>query len=179
MLALTKPNYFIPVHGEYRHLYHHAEVAKEIGISEENIFITPNGVKLEIISNEAKITDKVPAGKVFVDGLGVGDIGNVVLNDRQALADDGMIIIMITIDGKTGEVVAGPDIISRGFIHIQTSQELIAKIKKRVKKALEKTEAANVTEWSKLKSKIKYVVNDFLYHELKRNPMILPLIMEV
>ncbi|KXS44499.1 MULTISPECIES: ribonuclease J [unclassified Candidatus Frackibacter] len=179
MLALTKPNYFIPVHGEYRHLYHHAEVAKEIGISEENIFITPNGVKLEINSNEAKITDKVPAGKVFVDGLGVGDIGNVVLNDRQALADDGMIIIMITIDGKTGEVVAGPDIISRGFIHIQTSQELIAKIKKRVKKALEKTEAANVTEWSKLKSKIKYVVNDFLYHELKRNPMILPLIMEV
>ncbi|SJZ74697.1 ribonuclease J [Selenihalanaerobacter shriftii] len=179
MLNLTKPKYFIPVHGEYRHLYHHGRIAKKLKIPEENIFIIPNGVKLELSAKEAKVTDEVQSGRILVDGLGVGDVGNVVLNDRKTLAKDGMVIIMITIEGETGKVIAGPDIISRGFIHMRTSQKLLAEIKKEVSKTLEKISKENITEWSQIKYKIRNKLNDFLYHKLKRNPMILPLIMEI
>lgn len=177
--SLVKPKYFIPAHGEYRHLQQHCTLAQTLGMERENIFIMDNGRVLEIGPNSAKITSSVTAGKVLVDGLGVGDVGNIVLRDRKHLAQDGLIVVVVTIDGDTGAVVAGPDLISRGFVYVRESESLMEEVKVVVKNALQKSEERNITEWATIKSNIKDTLREFLYEKTKRNPMILPIIMEV
>jgi len=151
MLNLVRPKYFVPVHGEYRHLIHHAQLAKQVGIPEENIFIAENGRVLEFTQNSGKIAGKVTAGKVFVDGLGVGDVGNIVLRDRKQLSQDGILIVVVTIDKDTAEVVAGPDIISRGFVYVRESEELMEQARDKVKQALKKCQDEDISEWSTIK----------------------------
>ncbi len=179
MLSLIKPKYFMPVHGEYRQLIAHAETAQKIGIPHENIFIMKNGRVLEIGENEAKMTGTVPAGKVMVDGLGVGDVGNIVLKDRQHLSQDGLIIVVLAMNGATGEIVSGPDIISRGFVYVRESENLMEEMKDAVRQELLRLEENHVTDWSVIKLTIKDTLRDFLMQRNKRNPMVLPIIMEV
>jgi len=179
MLALVKPKYFIPVHGEYRQLIAHIETAKKMGVDEKNTFIMTNGRILELNENEAKLTGTVPAGKILVDGLGVGDVGNIVLRDRQHLSQDGLIVIVLTMDSATGEVVAGPDVISRGFVYVRESENLMEDVKKVIRDEIEKCEQKRIREWSIIKSNLKDNLRDYIYQKTKRNPMILPIIMEV
>ncbi len=179
MLSLIKPKYFMPVHGEYRQLIAHAETAQKIGIPHENIFIMKNGRVLEIGENEAKINGTVPSGKVMVDGLGVGDVGNIVLKDRQHLSQDGLIIVVLAMNGATGEIVSGPDIISRGFVYVRESENLMEEMKNTVRQELNRLEENHVTDWSVIKLTIKDTLRDFLMQKNKRNPMVLPIIMEV
>ncbi|AZR72420.1 ribonuclease J [Anoxybacter fermentans] len=179
MLNLVKPRFFIPVHGEYRHLYHHAELAKEVGIPEENIFITEPGSVLQFTNDNGKIAGTVTAGQVLVDGLGVGDVGNIVLRDRRLLSQDGILIVVLTIDKDSGKIVSGPDIITRGFVYIRESEELILAATERVEKALAKCEDKGITDWGILKSTIRDALGAFIYQKIKRKPMILPIIMEV
>lgn len=179
MLALTRPKYFIPVHGEYRQLRAHSETAQQMGMDKDNIFILTNGKVLELNEYEAKITGTVPSGRVLVDGLGVGDVGNIVLRDRQHLAQDGLIVIVLTMDSQTGEVVAGPDIISRGFVYVRESETLMDDIKSVVRHEISKCEERNIRDWSTIKSTVKENLRDYLSIKTKRNPMIIPIIMEV
>jgi ribonuclease J len=179
MLNLVKPRYFVPVHGEYRHLIHHANLAKEVGIPEKNIFIAENGRVIELTKDSARLAGKVTAGKVMVDGLGVGDVGNIVLRDRKQLAQDGILIVVVTIDKETTEVVAGPDIISRGFVYVRESEELMEQSKEIVKQALAKCQEEKITEWSMIKSQVRDTLGKFLFEQTHRRPMILPIIMEV
>ncbi|MEC9489113.1 MAG: ribonuclease J [Halanaerobium sp.] len=179
MLNLVKPRFFIPVHGEYRHLYHHAELARDIGIPEENIFVTQNGNILQFDDDNGKIVGSVSAGRVLVDGLGVGDVGTIVLRDRRLLSQDGIIIVVLTIEKDTGNIIAGPDIITRGFVYIRESEELIEEATERVEKALKECEENNVTDWGTLKSTTRDALTNFIYQKIKRKPMILPIIMEV
>lgn len=179
ILALTKPKYFLPVHGEYRHLKCHADLATSVGISKKNIFILEIGKVLELTNDSAKINGTVPSGKVLVDGLGVGDVGNIVLRDRKHLAEAGLITIVVTIDGATGEVVSGPDVISRGFVYVRESENLMEDIRTIASETLEKCLSSNARDWTTIKTHIKAKVSDYLYQNTKRNPMILPIIMEV
>ena len=179
ILALAKPKYFIPVHGEYRQLRAHSETAELMGISEDNIFMLTNGRVLEISEDEAKFTTSVPSGRVLVDGLGVGDVGNIVLRDRQHLAQDGLIVIVLTMDSQTGEVVAGPDVISRGFVYVRESENLMDDVKSVVRHEVAKCEERGVRDWSTIKSTVKENLRDYLFIKTKRNPMIIPIIMEV
>jgi len=179
MLSLVKPKYFIPVHGEYRQLIAHANTAKEIGIDSSDIFIMNNGRVLELNEDSARLAGTVPSGRVLVDGLGVGDVGNIVLRDRQHLSQDGLIVIVITMDSSTGEIVAGPDVISRGFVYVRESENLMDEVKKVVKEQLIKCEQRNIREWSIIKSSLKDGLRDYIYQKTKRNPMILPIIMEI
>ncbi|MBE5821158.1 MAG: ribonuclease J [Clostridiales bacterium] len=179
MISLVKPKYFIPVHGEYRHLQRHAEIAKKLGVNKKNIFTLTNGKVLEIDERTAKTAGYVPSGKVMVDGLGVGDVGNIVLRDRQHLSQDGLLVIVVTMDSSTGMVVAGPDVISRGFVYVKESETLMEDIKKLIKKQLDEFEDKGVKDWTTIKSGIKDKLRDYLYSTTKRNPMILPIIMEV
>jgi len=179
MLSLVRPKYFIPVHGEYRQLIAHAETAKKVGVPRENIFITENGRILELGEQEAKLTGTVPTGKVLVDGLGVGDVGNIVLKDRQKLSQDGLIIIVITMDSATGTVVAGPDVITRGFVYVRESENLMEEIKALLRKKMDKCEENHITDWTTIKSIIKDELHDYIYKKTKRDPMLLPIIMEV
>lgn len=179
MINLVKPKFFVPIHGEYRHLYHHAELARDLGIPEENIFITQNGNILQFDDDDGKTVGSVSAGRVLVDGLGVGDVGTVVLRDRRLLSQDGIIIVVLTIEKNTGNIIAGPDIITRGFVYIRESEELIEEATERVKKALKECEEKNITDWSTLKSTTRDALTNFIYHKIKRRPMILPIIMEV
>jgi len=179
MLSLVRPKYFIPVHGEYRQLIAHAETAKKVGVPRENIFITENGRVLELGEQEAKFTGAVTTGKVLVDGLGVGDVGNIVLKDRQKLSQDGLIIIVITMDKATGTVVAGPDVITRGFVYVRESENLMEEIKALLRKKMDKCEENNITDWATIKSIIKDELHDYIYKKTKRDPMLLPIIMEV
>ncbi len=179
MLALVRPKYFIPVHGEYRQLIAHIETAKKMGIEPENTFILTNGRILEMNENEAKLTGSVPSGKILVDGLGVGDVGNIVLRDRQHLSQDGLIVIVLTMDGATGEVVAGPDVISRGFVYVRESENLMDSVKMVIRDEIAKCEEKHIKEWSVIKSNLKDNLRDYIYQKTKRNPMILPIIMEV
>jgi len=177
--ALIKPKYLMPVHGEYRHLKQHKELAIEMGMKPENIFITNIGQVLELDKSGAKIGASVHAGQVLVDGLGVGDIGSVVLRDRKHLSQDGLMIVVVGMDGATDEIVAGPDIISRGFVYVRESEDLIDEARTVVCAALEKCEAKNNTEWSYVKATIRETLKEFLWQKTKRSPMILPIIMEV
>lgn len=179
MLALTKPKYFIPVHGEYRHLIAHIETAKKMGVDSSDCFIMTNGRILELNENEAKLTGTVPSGRILVDGLGVGDVGNIVLRDRQHLAQDGLIVIVLTMDSATGEVVAGPDVISRGFVYVRESENLMDDVKRVIREEMEKCEQKHIKEWSVIKSNLKDNLRDYIYQKTKRNPMILPIFMEV
>src|SRR5574344_2997723 len=155
IFSLVKPKFFIPVHGEYRQLMAHSETAKKMGIPPENIFMMKNGRVMEINENEAKLTTSVPSGKILVDGLGVGDVGNIVLRDRQHLAQDGLIVIVLTMDSQTGEVVAGPDVISRGFVYVRESENLMDDVKSVVRHEVAKCEERGVRDWSTIKSTVK------------------------
>ncbi len=179
MLALVKPKYFIPVHGEYRQLVAHMETAKKMGIDSQDIFIMTNGRILELNEKEAKLTGSVPSGKILVDGLGVGDVGNIVLRDRQHLSQDGLIVIVLTMNSVTGEVVAGPDVISRGFVYVRESENLMDDVKKVIRDEIDKCEQKRIKEWSIIKSNLKDNLRDYIYQKTKRNPMILPIIMEI
>ena len=179
ILALAKPKYFIPVHGEYRQLRAHKETAELMGIEEDNIFMLTNGRVLEMNEYEAKFTGTVPSGRVLVDGLGVGDVGNIVLRDRQHLAQDGLIVIVLTMDSQTGEVVAGPDVISRGFVYVRESENLMDDVKSVVRHEVSKCEERGIRDWSTIKTTVKENLRDYLFIKTKRNPMIIPIIMEV
>ena len=179
IMALVKPKYFLPVHGEYRQLMAHRDTALEMGIPKENIFITGNGKVLEINENEAKFTGTVPSGRVMVDGLGVGDVGSIVLRDRQHLSQDGLIVIVMTMDNQTGEIVAGPDVISRGFVYVRESENLMDDVKSFIREEIHDLENKHIRDWTTIKSTLKDDVRDFVFDRTKRNPMILPIIMEM
>ena len=179
IISLAKPKYFIPVHGEYRQLRAHAETAKEMGIPAENIFILENGRTLEVNRREAKITTSVPSGKILVDGLGVGDVGNIVLRDRQHLSQDGLIVIVMSMDRATGEIVSGPDVVSRGFVYVRESETLMDDVKRVIRQEVKMLEDEGVRDWSTIKSTLKDDLRDYIFQRTKRNPMILPIIMEV
>lgn len=179
MINLVKPKFFVPVHGEYRMLVKHARLARELGIPEENIFVAENGHVLEFTQDKGAITGKVTAGQILVDGLGVGDVGNIVLRDRRQLSQDGILIVVVTLSKDSGTVVAGPDIVSRGFVYVRESEELLEEAKERVKSALEKCQEKKTTEWSAIKSNVRDTLGKFLYERTRRRPMILPIIMEV
>lgn len=178
LLSLVKPKYFIPVHGEYRQLTAHAETAKSVGTEPENIFMLTNGRILELGENTAKLTGTVPFGKIMVDGLGVGDVGNIVLRDRQHLSQDGLIIIVLTMD-SAGEVIAGPDVISRGFVYVRESENLMDEVKKVVREEIRKCGEKHIKDWASIKSALKDSLRDYIFQKTKRNPMLLPIIMEV
>lgn len=179
MLSLIRPKYFIPVHGEYRQLIAHSETAKKVGIKPENIFLTTNGRILELNEDEASLTGTVPFGKIMVDGLGVGDVGNIVLRDRQHLSQDGLIIVVLTMDSSSGEIIAGPDVISRGFVYVRESENLMEELKRMLREDVHKLEESGIRDWSTIKSKLKDSLRDYIFTKTKRNPMILPIIMEV
>lgn len=179
MHNLIRPKYFIPVHGEYRHLVKHAKLAQEIGLAKENIFVAENGNVLEFTSDRGAITGKVTAGNVLVDGLGVGDVGNIVLRDRRQLSQDGILIVVVTMDKQHNSVIAGPDIVSRGFVYVRESERLMEEARDRISQALEKCETSGITEWSVIKANIRDSLGKYLYEKTRRRPMILPIIMEV
>ncbi len=177
--SLVHPKYAIPVHGEYKHLKAQARIAKELGISKENIFILSSGDVLELDSHEAKVTDRVPVGTILVDGLGVGDVGNIVLRDRQHLAEDGILIVVLALDGYSDQLVSGPDIVSRGFVYVRESDELMEEARQVVDEAVHGCLDRGISDWGKIKGGIKDSLSDFVWKKTKRRPMILPIIMEV
>ena len=179
MHNLVRPKYFIPVHGEYRHLIKHANLAKDLGMPSENIVIAENGSVIEISKNSIGINGKIQSGKVLVDGLGVGDVGNIVLRDRRQLSQDGIMIVVVTIDHETCHVVSGPDIVSRGFVYVREAEDLMEEAREKVLSALERCENNGVSEWSMIKSTIRDNLGRFLYERTRRRPMILPIIMEI
>ena len=179
ILALAKPKYFIPVHGEYRQLIAHSETAQSMGIPKENIMMLQNGRVLEISEDGIGFNGTVPSGRVLVDGLGVGDVGNIVLRDRQHLSQDGLIVIVLTMDSQTGEVLAGPDVISRGFVYVRESENLMDDVKSVVRHEVSKCEENGIREWSTIKSTIRENLRDYIFTKTKRNPMIIPIITEV
>lgn len=177
--TLTKPKYAIPVHGEYQHLKRHAELAQELGIPKENTKILSSGDVLELTQEHAALVGKVQAQGIMVDGLGVGDVGNIVLRDRQHLSENGLIIIVLTLEKYTNQLLAGPDIVSRGFVYVRESEYLMDEAKNIVYAALERCLDNNVSDWTKIKTEVKDSLSDYLWKKMKRNPMILPIIMEV
>lgn len=179
LINLIKPKYFIPVHGEYRHLIKHAQLAENLGIPRSRIFVAENGQIIEIGKKKASVAGKVTAGKVLVDGLGVGDVGNIVIRDRKQLSQDGIMIVVVTIDKESGDVVAGPDIVTRGFVYVRESEHLIENAKLKVKEALDVCARKNITEWAVIKSQVRDKLGKHLYEKTGRRPMILPIIMEV
>ena len=179
IIALAKPKYFIPVHGEYRQLIAHSETAQSMGIDKDNIIMLQNGRVLEINEDSAEFTSTVQSGRVLVDGLGVGDVGNIVLRDRQHLSQDGLIIIVLTMDGSTGEVIAGPDVISRGFVYVRESENLMDDVKAVVRHEVKKCEEKEIRDWSTIKTTVRENLRDYIFAKTKRNPMIIPIIMEV
>ena len=179
ILALTKPKYFIPVHGEYRQLRAHSETAQSMGIDKDHIIMMSNGRILEINQDGAELTGSVQSGRILVDGLGVGDVGSVVLRDRQHLSQDGLIVIVLTMDSSTGEVVAGPDVISRGFVYVKESENLMDDVKSVVRHEIKKCEERGIRDWATIKSAARENLRDYIFMKTKRNPMIIPIIMEV
>ena len=177
--ALLQPKFFMPVHGEQVHLKAHADLAVSMGMPEENILTGVNGSVIELTKKSAKSTGTVTAGKILVDGLGVGDVGNIVLRDRKHLSEDGLIVVVVAIDKKTAKTVSGPDIVSRGFVYVRESEDLMVGARKAVLKVLKECEAKKITDWSTMKAKIKEGLRNYIYEKIKRNPMILPVIMDV
>lgn len=178
--SLVKPKYAIPVHGEYRHLKANAEIAKNLGIPSDRIFIMQSGDVLEMDDEGAKVVDKVHTGEILVDGLGVGDVGNIVLRDRQHLAEDGILIVVLTLEKGTNQLLAGPDIVSRGFVYVRESESLMEEARNLLTDAVEDclTHQRNA-DWSKIKLVIRETMNEFIWKKTKRKPMILPIIMDV
>lgn len=179
LINLIRPRYFIPVHGEYRHLMKHAKIAESLGINRSRIFVAENGQIIEVSKKKALVAGKVTAGKILVDGLGVGDVGNIVLRDRKQLSQDGIMIVVVTMDKSLGQVVAGPDIVTRGFVYVRESEELIDDAKEKVKESLDYCEKKNITEWAAIKTQVRDKLGKHLYDKTGRRPMILPIIMEV
>ena len=177
--SLVHPRYAIPVHGEYKHLIAQAKIARELGIDKERIFILRSGDVLEMSEESAEVTGKVPVGDILVDGLGVGDVGNIVLRDRQHLAEDGIMIVVLSLDGATDQLVSGPDIVSRGFVYVRESDELMEEAHVVVSEAVNGCLDRGISDWGKLKSAIKDSLGDYVWKKTKRRPMILPIIMEV
>lgn len=177
MHSLVKPKFFMPVHGEYRHLKKHSQLAEELGMQKNHIFIGRNGSVLEINKQKGRFSGYVNSGYVLVDGLGVGDVGNIVLRDRKHLSEDGLIVVVVTME--SGKVIAGPDLVSRGFVYVRESEDLMEDARRLVKETLENCENSNITDWATLKTSIKDSLKNYIYEKIQRNPMILPIIMEV
>lgn len=177
--ALTKPKYAVPVHGEYRFLTVHADLAKSMGIPKDNVFVLNSGDVLELTAEKGEVIQKVPAGGILVDGLGVGDVGNIVLRDRQHLSENGLIIIVIALERGSNAVLAGPDIVSRGFVYVRESENLMDEALEVVNQSLDHCLDHNVSDWGKIKNEIKESLSDYIWKKTKRNPMILPIIQEV
>ena len=179
LYTLVRPKYAIPVHGEFKHLKAQAKIARELGFAKENIFILQSGDVLELSEEKAQVTGKVPVGDILVDGLGVGDVGNIVLRDRQHLAEDGIMIVVLGLDGATDELVSGPDIVSRGFVYVRESDELMDEARIVVNEAIEGCLGRGIADWGKLKGAIKDSLGEYVWRKTKRRPMILPIIMEI
>ncbi len=177
--TLVKPKFAIPVHGEFKHLKAQAGIAREMGIPKENIFILMTGQVLSLNRNGARVTEEVPTGAVFVDGLGVGDVGNVVIRDRQILSEDGILMVVLTLEKGSNTVLAGPDIVTRGFIYVKESDEIMDEAREVAIKAIESIQDKNITDWGKMKSIIKDALSSYVWKKMKRRPMIMPIIMEV
>ncbi|MGN0305377.1 MAG: ribonuclease J, partial [Lachnospiraceae bacterium] len=177
--SLVKPQYAIPVHGEYKHLKAQARLAMDLGVPKENIFIISSGEVLEMNSEKARVAGKVPVGDILVDGLGVGDVGNIVLRDRQHLAEDGIMIVVLGLDRENGYLVSGPDIVSRGFVYVRESDELMEEARNLMYDTVEGYLDRRITDWGKIKAGIKDVLGDYVWKKTKRRPMILPIILEV
>lgn len=179
MISLTKPKFFVPIHGEYKHLKKHVQLAESMGIPPKNSFVADLGEVLETDGVDMKFTGTVPSGMVMVDGLGIGDVGSVVLRDRKHLAEDGVMIIVATMERETGKVLAGPDIVSRGFVYVRESEELLDEAKQLMNGVMDDLHERNVREWGNIKSAMRDALSEFIYQKTKRSPMILPIIMEV
>ena len=179
MLALTKPEYFIPIHGEVRHLYQHADLACEMGVRPENIFVSEIGCVIEFTPSGARMNSSVPCGSLLIDGLGIGVIGNVVLKDRRLLSKDGLFTVIIALGKTTGELMAEPEILSRGFVYVRGSEELISEALMIVESAAARFAQSDRSEWAQIKNAIKNELKDYLYMKTKRTPMILPIIIEI
>ena len=177
--ALTQPKYAIPVHGEFKHLKAQAKLATDLGIAKENVFVLSSGEVLELSEEEAKINGKVTVGTILVDGLGVGDVGNVVLRDRQHLAEDGIMIVIMGFDRVSNEIVSGPDIVSRGFVYVRESDELMEEARRVVEGTIERCVNRHITDWGKIKATTKEALSDYIWKKTKRRPMILPMIMDI
>ena len=178
MQNLVRPKFFMPVHGEYHHLVKHAKLAQELGMPKENIFISENGLVLELTRDKGQIVGKVQSGRVLVDGLGVGDVGNIVLRDRRQLSQDGILIVVVTMSRSSRQVLAGPDIVSRGFVYVRESEQLMDEARERVSQAIEHCTDEHVTEWSVIKTAVRDALGRYLFEKTRRRPMILPIIME-
>lgn len=177
--GLTRPKFFIPVHGEQKHLHKHANLAKSMGMDPKNVLITDIGKVVEITPDKMEVVGSVPAGQVLVDGLGVGDVGSIVLRDRKHLAQDGMIVVCVNLSSEDGSVLSGPDIISRGFVYMKDNEDLMDAMKMIATHSLEVCHNRNISDWATIKSTIKGDLSQFLFKNTKRNPMILPVIMEI
>ena len=179
MLALLRPKYFMPIHGEYRHLYANKEIAEFMGIPSENIFVSEIGKVLEVDKSTAGFNGTVPSGKVLVDGAGVGDIGSVVLRDRKHLAEDGLVVVVATVDIGDGLVVSGPDIVSRGFVYVKESEQLMKDARRVAEASLERALSGRKADYTQIKTAIRDELARFIFKETKRKPMILPVIMDI
>lgn len=179
MYSLLRPQYAIPVHGEYKHLKAQEKLAEEMGIEKSNIFVLQSGNVLELSKERGAVVGQVKANEIFVDGLGVGDVGNIVIRDRQVLSENGLIIVVVGIEKHSNQILSGPDVVSRGFVYVREADELMNKIKKVARKSVEKCVDNNTTDWGKIKTSIKNDMNEFLWKEMKRSPLIMPIIMEI
>ena len=179
MLGIVKPRYFIPVHGEQKHLLKHAQLAQQMGIPSENVVIADNGIQVEVCKDYIKKSGAVPAGKTFVDGSGVGDVGNIVLKDRKHLSEDGIIIVVATLDGLTGQLVSGPDVVSRGFVFVKESEALMEEAKSTAYDTMMKCYDRNIYDWGTIKNRVRDDVSRLMYERTKRSPMVLPILMEI
>ena len=179
ILTLTAPKFFMPVHGEYKHLKKHATTASKLGIPASHILIGETGEDIQVTRDEIKVVDTVPSGSVMVDGLGVGDVGNVVLRDRRHLSQDGLVIVVATVNGSTGEMLAGPDLVSRGFVYVRESEELMEGARKLVIQTFEKCRSEHVRDWNSVKTRVREALSSYIYRKTKRSPMILPILMEI
>ena len=177
--SLLQPKYTIPVHGEFRHRKAQAQLALELGMPKENVLMISSGDVLEISEDGAEVVGKVPAGPVFVDGLGIGDVGNIVMRDRQHLAEDGIIIVVLTLEGGSGQLLAGPDIVSRGFVYVRGSESLMDEAQHVLNDAVHQLTDRGVTDWGRIKTQIKDALGEYVWKRTKRRPMIIPIIMEV
>jgi ribonuclease J len=179
MLNLIRPKFFIPVHGEFRHLIHHARLAESVGIPKQHILIGENGTVFEVTKESAAITGKVPSGKVLVDGLGVGDVGNIVLRDRKVLAEDGVMVVVVGINRESSTLIAGPDIVSRGFVYVRESDRLIDEAKMRIRETLARADDRTMSDWSSIKGVVRETLSKYLFEKTRRRPMILPIVVEL
>ena len=179
LYSLVRPKYAIPVHGEYKHLKAHAKIAADLGMAKENIFILSSGDVLEMTDEKATITGKVQVGGILVDGLGVGDVGNIVLRDRQHLAEDGIMIVVLALDSANSCLISGPDIVSRGFVYVRESDELMDEARSLMYDAVEDCLSRGITDWGRIKAGMKDTLSDYVWKKTKRRPMILPIILEV